>query len=159
MSTSLYLFFDATNSTDTLPSALRGAIVPEYSFWDQPMGTIRAPGDYREGVLSPELALPMAALAALVAVCNCWYLARVVAVGEKPGPSPIPVVGKRTSRWPSPARRAFPAVRRSRSRSFCRRWTSASACSNSGTCSSWMMSRSRACRVIGSPAFIHAAPA
>lgn len=44
----LYLFFDVSNSNDVLPRALQGLVVPGYSFWPSPLrATFDAPGEPR----------------------------------------------------------------------------------------------------------------
>jgi hypothetical protein len=44
----LYLFFEVTDSNDVLPRALQGLVVPGYSFWPSPLrATFDAPGEPR----------------------------------------------------------------------------------------------------------------
>ena len=44
----LYLFFEVSNSNDVLPQVLQGLVVPGYSFWPHPLrATIAAPGEPR----------------------------------------------------------------------------------------------------------------
>lgn len=39
------------------------------------------------------LAVPIAVVAFLVALCNCWYCWRVVVRGDSSSPSPMPIAG------------------------------------------------------------------